>query len=53
MPDDAPGSLAAESYADVIGFLLEKNGAPAGVATLPVDPDILTRTIVFTEKPGR
>ena len=30
MPQNAPGSLSGEQYVDVLGFLLSKNGYPAG-----------------------
>jgi len=52
MPDDAPGSLAVDQYADVIGFLLQRNDAPAGDTPLAADADALA-SIVFTEKPKR
>jgi len=34
MPDDAPGSLADQEYVDVISYILEMNGYPAGTAEL-------------------
>jgi mono/diheme cytochrome c family protein len=34
MPQGAPGSLPPEQYADVLSFVLQKNGAPAGAAEL-------------------
>ena len=51
-PTDAPGSLALDQYADVIGFLLEKNGAPAGVAPCPWISFGHPRTIVLTRSLG-
>jgi hypothetical protein len=30
MPVDAPGSLEAPAYLDVVGYLLEANGFPRG-----------------------
>jgi len=50
MPDDAPGSLPAVTYADILGFLLKANSIPAGSSDLPAEPDALAR-IRFTEKP--
>jgi mono/diheme cytochrome c family protein len=41
MPLDAPGSLPPETYADLLAFILEQNGVPAGTAELPSDPDKL------------
>lgn len=34
MPQNAPGSLSAEQYIDVLSFLLSKNGYPAGSTPL-------------------
>lgn len=42
MPDDAPGSLAPEVYADIVAFLMSKNKVPAGDAELPHDAAALT-----------
>jgi S-disulfanyl-L-cysteine oxidoreductase SoxD len=49
MPQEDPGSLKAEEYADIIGFLLESNGARAGDAELPADNETL-KGIVFTSR---
>jgi len=35
MPQQAPGSLPAETYADVVAHVLERNGLPEGDAELP------------------
>ena len=35
MPEEDPGSLARQEYADIMAFLLKKNGLPAGPAELP------------------
>jgi len=42
MPQGAPGSLSPEEYADVLSFVLQKNGAPAGAAELPKESAALT-----------
>ena len=42
MPKGAPGSLQPEQYADVLAFVLQKNGAPAGSAELPKEAPGLT-----------
>lgn len=34
MPSDAPGTLKAEEYADIVAYLLSVNGFPAGSDTL-------------------
>jgi mono/diheme cytochrome c family protein len=41
MPQDDPGSLATDTYADVTAFILEINGFPTGDADLPADEDRL------------
>ena len=41
MPDDRPGSLAPQLYADVIAYMLELNGYPAGPTELPPDEEAL------------
>ena len=35
MPLDAPGTLAGETYADIVAFILQGNGFPAGDMELP------------------
>ena len=35
MPEDSPGSLSDQQYADVVAYMLELNGAPAGETELP------------------
>ncbi len=37
MPASAPGSLAPTTNADILAFLLSKNGIAAGAAELPAD----------------
>jgi mono/diheme cytochrome c family protein len=49
MPEDNPGSLKKEEYADVIAFLLQLNKFPAGSAELPIDKDALSA--ILMEKP--
>ena len=49
MPEDNPGSLKKEEYADVIAYLLKLNNFPAGESELPIDKDALS-AILF-EKP--
>lgn len=50
MPKDAPGSLSDRAYADVLAFLLQQNGYPAGAKELPGDADAL-KTIAIVKKP--
>jgi PQQ-dependent dehydrogenase (s-GDH family) len=42
MPPAAPGSLPAETYANVIAYILEMNGYPPGAAKLPAAGDALS-----------
>lgn len=39
MPPDRPGKLNPQTYADLLAFLLNKNGYPAGQTELPPDQD--------------
>jgi S-disulfanyl-L-cysteine oxidoreductase SoxD len=43
MPQDRPGSLSAEEYADVVAYILRLNGRPAGERELPADAALLAR----------
>lgn len=49
MPEDNPGSLKKEEYADVIAYLLQLNKFPAGASELPIDRDALSA--ILMEKP--
>ena len=49
MPEDNPGSLKKEEYADVIAYLLKLNNFPAGADELPSDKDALSA--ILMEKP--
>jgi len=37
MPSDAPGSLSADTYLDLVAYLLEANGFPPGAQDLNRD----------------
>jgi len=41
MPTDRPGQLPEQHYLDVVAYILEKNGFPAGNEELPADLDFL------------
>ena len=49
MPEDNPGSLKKEEYADVIAYILQLNKFPTGAAELPTDKDALSA--ILMEKP--
>ena len=46
MPQGAPGSLDAATYADITAYLLSRNKVPAGDAELPGDPEVLKNIIL-------
>lgn len=41
MPGDAPGSLPAQQYADIIAYLAVENGMETGTDELPPDQEVL------------
>ena len=49
MPEDNPGSLKKEEYADVIAYLLKLNNFPPGETDLPIDKEALSA--IMMEKP--
>jgi mono/diheme cytochrome c family protein len=51
MPADSPGALAREQYADIVAFILSKDGFPAGTADLPADNAALKQVKFIAQKP--
>jgi mono/diheme cytochrome c family protein len=51
MPADKPGTVSAQDNADMVAFLLSKNGFPAGQAELPAQADVLKTIKILTQKP--
>lgn len=49
MPEDDPGGMKPEEYADVIAQLLRMNGFPAGQTDLPASKEALS--LIRFEKP--
>lgn len=47
MPNDNPGSLPRQQYADVIAYIMKLNGALPGAAELPVDADALRHILII------
>lgn len=43
MPQDSPGALSRQEYADVLAYIFALNGLPAGDSTLPSDDAGLRR----------
>jgi mono/diheme cytochrome c family protein len=48
MPQDNPGSLRPEEYAEIVAYILRLNGAPAGNREIPTDTAVLA-TYRWTE----
>jgi hypothetical protein len=46
MPADAPGSLAGPVYLDILTYLMEESGFPAGAGELAASPDLLASILV-------
>jgi alcohol dehydrogenase (cytochrome c) len=42
MPQDAPGSLEPQQYADVVAYILQLNGVTPGDRELPADAEQLS-----------
>ena len=51
MPADMPGSVSAQDNADLVAFLLAKNGVPAGAAELPPQAEVLKGIKILRQKP--
>jgi hypothetical protein len=43
MPADNPGKLSRNQYADIVAYLLQLNGMPAGTQALSSDPKLLEK----------
>lgn len=46
MPEDRPGALAAQDYADVLAYIFELNGLPSGETELPLQLEVLERIVI-------
>ena len=53
MPQDRPGTLSAQQYADVLAFILDKNRFPAGSEELEGDHAVLGMIRIETSKKPR
>ena len=51
MPADKPGTVSRQDNADLVAFLLAKNGFPAGDAELPTQTEIMKTIKILTQKP--
>ncbi len=46
MPEDDPGNLEPQQYADLVAYILEMNDHPPGDEELPADPSALTEALI-------
>jgi mono/diheme cytochrome c family protein len=50
MPSDRPGSLPSATYADLLAFVLSKNGFPAGTSELGADVAALKKILIIEKR---
>ena len=50
MPEDQPGSLPAQQYADVIAYILQLNGLPPGEVELGAARESLERVLIQSNR---
>ena len=53
MPDDNPGGLPQQTYADIIAYFLQMNDLPAGDTELPTSLDALMEMNMFAAGGGQ
>ena len=49
MPDDNPGGLPEQTYADIVAYMLQMNDFPAGGSELPTSLDALMEMKMFAD----
>jgi mono/diheme cytochrome c family protein len=49
MPQDRPGSLSKQQYAEVVAYILKLNGYPPGREALPSEPEALKVVMIGTK----
>ena len=52
MPDDNPGGLPEQTYADIVAYMLQMNDFPAGDSELPTSLDMLMQMKMFADGGG-
>ena len=52
MPDDNPGGLPAQTYADILAYVLELNDFPPGESELPTSIDALMQMTMLWADPA-
>jgi mono/diheme cytochrome c family protein len=50
MPEDQPGSLPPQQYADVIAYILQLNGLPPGETELGIARESLERVLIESNR---
>jgi cytochrome c len=50
MPQQAPASLSAQAYVDVVCYLLSKNNVRSGPTDLPTDVDALQQIVIVQKQ---
>jgi ankyrin repeat protein len=53
MPQNAPDSLGDRGYVDLVAYLLQANGSPAGAEELPLDVAELERIMIAVQPSAR
>jgi S-disulfanyl-L-cysteine oxidoreductase SoxD len=51
MPSNRPNSLSPQTYRDIVAFILQANGFPAGANELDGDADALAGMVITTKRP--
>ena len=51
MPADRPNSLPAQTYRDIVAFILQANKFPAGEQELASDTEALRKVLITTKRP--
>jgi hypothetical protein len=49
MPYDSPGALSDQQYTDIVAYMLELNGVPAGTTELPADEAGLSQITITAQ----
>lgn len=52
MPYDSPGSLEVDQYLDVVAFVLQRNGYPAGESALVADAAVIDPVLLDEPPPA-
>ncbi len=52
MPDDNPGKLSRDQYAEIMAYLLKLNGLPEGEKDLPSDDELLKQIRIEIPRPA-